>query len=75
MTKDELLFKLQTTKYFEFTFKNRTFDIMIEKDKSGKEFVRFGQLYEEKKYDSLGQLFNEAKIDNHFLKDVLANAL
>ena len=50
-------------------------DIMIEKDKSGKEFVRFGQLYEEKKYDSLGQLFNEAKIDNHFLKDVLANAL
>lgn len=75
MTKDELLFKLQTTKYFEFTFKNRTFDIMIEKDKSGKEFVRFGQLYEEKKYDSLGQLFNEAKIDNHFLKDVLVNAL
>lgn len=75
MTKDELLFKLQTTKYFEFTFKNRTFDIMIEKDKSGKEFVRFGQLYEEKKYNSLGQLFNEAKIDNHFLKDVLANAL
>ena len=75
MTKDELLFKLQTTKYFEFTFKNRTFDIMIEKDKSGKEFVRFGQLYEEKKYNSLGQLFNEAKIDNHFLKDVLVNAL
>jgi len=75
MTKDELLFKLQTTKYFEFTFKNRTFDIMIEKDKSGKEFVRFGQLYEEKKYNSLRQLFNEAKIDNHFLKDVLANAL
>lgn len=71
MTKEQLLFILETRDYFEFTYNNKTYSLSIDKSQNGKQIINFGHTYEEEKYDSLGALFNSATIENHFFKDLL----
>lgn len=71
MTKNELLFKIQTNQNIEFKFNNKTYSLSYDKASDGSQIILFGQVYEEKRYESFGELMNKAKIDNYFLKEIL----
>ena len=71
MTKDDLLFLIQTKKEFEFKYKGKTYNMTYDTDGSGKNIIVFGRLYEGVRYNSYGELMNNARIDNHFFKDML----
>lgn len=71
MTKNELLFKIQTNQNIEFKFNNKTYSLSYDKAPDGSQIILFGQVYEEKRYESFGELMNKAKIDNYFLKEIL----
>jgi len=71
MTRDEFLFLIQTEKPYEFTFDGVKYNITYDKDGSGKTCIVFGRLYEGKKYDSYGELMNNAKVGNHFFREIL----
>lgn len=71
MNKDDFYFNIQIKKPMEFKYKNLTYNFKYDKDSNGKEYIYFGRLYEEEKYDSYGDLMNNAKIENHLLKNML----
>ncbi|MCR4578773.1 MAG: hypothetical protein K5681_00345 [Treponema sp.] len=71
MTKDELIFKIETQVPFEFTYKGKVYNMTYDKAADGSILIRFGRLYEQETYDSFGQLMNNARIENHFFKDML----
>ena len=71
MTKDDLIFLIQTKKEFEFKYNGKTYNMTYDKDKGGNNIIVFGQLYEGKNYKSFGELMNNARIENHFFKDML----
>ena len=71
MTKQDLVFKIQTKQPFEFQFNNKTYNLTFDVDKNGNTIIVFGLLYEGVKYKSFGEFFNTAKIDNYYLKDML----
>jgi len=70
MTKDDLYFLIQTKTTHEFIYKGKSYNLLFDKDEKG-EYIRFGLLYEEKKYKSFGELWNNAKIDNYFFREML----
>ena len=43
----------------------------FEEGSGGDTKIFFGQLYEEKSYDSIGEFLNTAKVENHFFKDMM----
>ena len=55
----------------EFKYNSILYNINYDKTSDGKEIILFGRLYEEQKFDSYGDLMNNAKVENHFLKDML----
>ncbi|MCQ2589137.1 MAG: hypothetical protein MJ179_01815 [Treponema sp.] len=71
MTKDDFYFKIQVKQTMEFTYKNILYNISYDKTSDGKEIILFGRLYEQTKYYSYGELMNNAKVENHFFKDML----
>lgn len=71
MTKDDFLFLIETQTIREFTYKNEIYRLSYDKSPAGKTIINFGRLYEETKYESVGELLNNAKIQNHFFKDML----
>lgn len=71
MTKDDFYFKIQVKQTMEFKYNNFLYNINYDKTSDGKEIILFGRLYEEQKFDSYGDLMNNAKVENHFLKDML----
>nr|WP_318741503.1 hypothetical protein [uncultured Treponema sp.] len=71
MTKDELFFLLESRREFEFSYKDTIYSIMCEKDFSGKEFIKFGKLYFEEKFDSFNDLFARAEVENSYLREVI----
>ena len=71
MKKEDFFFKLEARKEMEFEYKGKSYSLTYDKDDSGKEFIVFGRTFEGKKYDSYGKFMNEAKIENHFFKDML----
>lgn len=71
MTKEQLLFYIETETVFEFSFNGIVYNMTFDKDKNGKKIIIFGRLYEGEKYLSTGDLLNNAKIENHFFKEML----
>lgn len=71
MTKDDFYFKIQVKQTMEFKYNNFLYNINYDKTSDGKEIILFGRLYEEQKFHSYGDLMNNAKVENHFLKDML----
>lgn len=71
MTKDELLFKIQTKESIEFSFKGKRYNLFYDKTTDGKDLIIFGELYMGEKFNSFGDFFNRARIDNYFLKEIL----
>ena len=70
MTKNDLYFMISAKKEYEFFYKGKTYNLTYGKDEKG-EYILFGQLYEGKRFYSYGELMNEAKIDNHFFREML----
>lgn len=71
MTKDELIFRIQTMQPFEFSYNGKKYNMMYDRTADGSALIRFGQMYEEKTFASFGELMNNARIENHFFKDML----
>lgn len=71
MTKEQFVFMTETQKPLEFKYNNKVYSLNYDKNDKGESFIVFGQLYEGKKYNSVGELLNNAKIENHFFKDML----
>lgn len=70
MTTDDFRFLIDIQKPYEFTFNKVVYNITYGKDSKGS-YIAFGRLYEQKRYYSYGELMNEARVENHFFKDVL----
>ena len=58
MTKDELIFKIETQQPFEFQYNGNKYNMMYDKADDGSVIIRF-------------ELMNTARIENHFFKDML----
>ena len=58
MTKQDLVFKIQTKQPFEFQFNNKTYNLTFDVDENGNTIIVFGLLYEGVKYKSFGELMN-----------------
>jgi len=71
MTKDQFIYLIETKQEFEFSYKGKTYNMTYDKDDKGKTYIVFGQLYEGVKYESVGELLNNARIENHFFKEML----
>lgn len=70
MTKEDLIFLIETRKEFEFTYKNVLYSMTYGSDKKG-DYIALGRLYEPVRYYSFGEMMNEARIENHFFRELL----
>ena len=70
MTKEDLIFLIETKKEFEFTYKNVLYSMTYGSDKKG-DYIALGRLYEPVRYYSFGEMMNEARIENHFFRELL----
>lgn len=70
MTKDDLHLLINTKKEFEFTYKGKLYTMTYGSDKKG-DYIALGRLYEPLRYYSFGEMMNEAKIENHFFRELL----
>jgi len=71
MTKDDIYFYTQAKKELEFQYRGNTYVLNYDKDENGKEYIIFGPIYETKKYDSFGDLMNNARVENHYFKEFI----
>ena len=70
MTKNDLLLLINTKKEFEFTYNKKLYTMTYGSDKKG-DYIALGRLYEPVRYYSFGEMMNEAKIENHFFRELL----
>lgn len=70
MTKEDLIFLIETKKEFEFTYKNVLYSMTYGSDKKG-DYIALGRLYEPVRFYSFGEMMNEARIENHFFRELL----
>lgn len=71
MTKSELFYMIEIHKDFEFTYNGKSYTLTYDKGDDGEYKIIFGQTFEGKKYSSLGEFMNTAKVENSYLKDML----
>ena len=71
MTKEQLFFLIETKKEHEFVYNGKTYNLTYDKDGNNRYVIVFGELYQGKRYSDAGELLNNAKIENHFFKDML----
>lgn len=71
MTKSDFLYMVEIHKDFEFTYKGKNYSLTYDKGDDGEYKIVFGQTYEGKKYNSLGEFLNTAKVENSYFKDML----
>ena len=70
MTKEDFIFLIETKKEYEFSYKNKNYNITYGQDKNGS-YIALGERYMQQKYYSLGELLNQAKIENHYFKEMI----
>jgi len=71
MTKDDLIFLINTKKEFEFSYHGKNYNLTYDRDDAGHDLIVFGERYCGKKYTSFGEFMNDAKIENHFFREML----
>lgn len=71
MTKDDLIFLINTKKEFEFTYNGKNYNLTYDRDDNGNDLIVFGERFQGKKYASFGEFMNEARIENHFFREML----
>lgn len=70
MTREDLEFAVSIRQEIEFTFNGKRYTLTYGSS-SGRE-IAFGRLYDQPElYASLNELLNRAKIENHFLRELL----
>ena len=70
MTKDDLIFLIDTKKSLEFSYNGKNYNLTYDKDEKG-EYIVFGQTFQGEKYKSFGEFYNNAKVENHFFREML----
>ena len=70
-TKEDFLFEVEAQLPFEFTYKGKKYNMTYDTAPDGHRTLVFGQLYEEKHYDSVEEFLNTCRIENHFFKDMM----
>ena len=71
MTKDDIYFYTQAKKELEFKYHDTTYVLNYDKTSDGKDIIIFGPLYNTKKFDSYGDLMNNARVENHYFKEFI----
>lgn len=71
MTIEEFHYLVDLKKEYEFSFRNKTYNLTYGKDEKG-DYIKFGLLYEELKYYSLGEFLNTCKLENSYFREVLS---
>jgi hypothetical protein len=70
MTLEEFRYIVDIKKVLEFTYKGKAYNLRYGSDEKG-EYLRFGEVFLEKNYYSLGEFLNTARVENSFFKDLL----
>ncbi|MCR4954631.1 MAG: hypothetical protein K6A43_11230 [Treponema sp.] len=70
MTKDDLFYLVSVKKNYEFSYNGKNYILTYDKI-DGHDYILFGQLYETKKFESYGEFYNNAKVENHFFREML----
>ena len=71
MTKDDFIFMINTKRELEFNFNGKNYNLTYDRDDKGSDFIVFGERFQGKRYSSIGDLLNEAKIENHYFREML----
>lgn len=71
MTKNDLIFLINTKKEFEFTYNGKNYNLTYDRDDKGNDLIVFGERFMGKKYASFGEFMNEARIENHFFREMI----
>ena len=71
MTKNEFQLLIDTKTPYEFKYKDKTYNLTYGTDSTGKDYIEFGILYQGERYSSIKDLMLNAKIENHFLREML----
>ncbi|MDE6705280.1 MAG: hypothetical protein K2J81_05175 [Treponemataceae bacterium] len=73
MTLDEFYYQVAVKKPLELMHGGKTYNLTYGTDGQG-EYLAFGRLHDTPvRYRSVGELLNAVKIENHFLREVLAD--
>lgn len=71
MTMDDFNFLIAVKKPLEFSYNGKTYNLTYGTDEKGG-YIAFGRLYDTpSRYRDAGELLNDVKIENHFLREVL----
>ena len=71
MTKEDFIFKVETKTGWSFVYKEKEYNLTYGVDNSGRDYILFGRTFEGEKYYSVKELFNKARIENHFFREML----
>ena len=71
MTKKDLIFYINAKKELEFTYKGKNYNLTYDRNDNGDEMIVFGERFEGQKFSSFGEFINEAKIENHFFREMI----
>jgi len=71
MTKEDFIFKVETKTGWSFVYKDKEYNLTYGVDNAGRDYILFGRTFEGEKYYSVKELFNKARIENHFFREML----
>lgn len=71
MTRNEFVHIVNSKEQREFVVDGVVYALTYDKDSSGKEYVVFGRTFQGERYTDVGELLNNAKIGNHYLRNML----
>ena len=71
MTKEEFQFLIDTKKEYEFSYNGKKYNITYGTDEFHRNCIQFGELYMGTRWYSLGELLNEAKVENHYFREMI----
>ncbi|MCR5762800.1 MAG: hypothetical protein K6G00_05380 [Treponema sp.] len=73
MTREEFQFIVDIKKEYEFALNGKRYNLTYGKDDAGKSYIALGRLYDRpERYKTFGELMNAAKIDNQYLREIIA---
>ncbi len=70
MTREDFDFLIACKKPLEFTFRGIVYNLTYGKDEKG-DYIAFGRLYEQQNFYSYGDLLNQARVENHFFREMI----
>ncbi len=71
MTKEQFQLHIELKKEMEFSYQGTKYNLMYDKSFNGTDCIKFGPVYEEKKFDSFGDLINHARVGNCYFKNFI----